>query len=70
MVKRRKIVTTVYLDPGQLDDLGKLAELDKTNRSFLIREALANYLEKRKSELPTKSELSTRQSSFFDDDIQ
>lgn len=68
--KRRKIVTTIYLDPGQLDDLGKLAELDSTNRSIVIRQALGEYLERRKDEIPPKPDYDSRQQRMFGEDIR
>jgi predicted transcriptional regulator len=48
LAKRRKIITTVYLDPGQLDEIEKIARIDKKNKSLIIREALEEYLEKRR----------------------
>lgn len=51
MGRRRKIITTVYLDPEQLENLGKLATMDNTTKSEIIREALEDYLKKREGDL-------------------
>lgn len=51
MGRRRKIITTVYLDPGQLEDLVKLATMDNRTKSEIIREALEDYLKKREGDL-------------------
>lgn len=51
---RRKISTTVYLNPGQLEDMKALAERLRRPTAGLIREALDEYLDKRRLQLPPR----------------
>lgn len=51
---RRKILTTVYFDPGQLEDLKALALKDRTAYAVVMRAAVDMYLKSRRLELPPR----------------
>ncbi len=52
---RKKISTTVYFNPGQLDDLKALSDKDRVPTAVLIRAALDAYLAGRRLEIPARA---------------
>jgi hypothetical protein len=52
MMARRKISTTVYLEPAQLRDLRALSDHTRVPQASMIREAVHQYLASRRSEIP------------------
>lgn len=52
---RRKEVITTQVRPDQLRDLNALAELDRRPRAGLIRDAVDDYLARRRHEIPVEA---------------
>lgn len=52
---RKKISTTVYLEPSQVRDLKALSDLTRVPQAVLIRDALQDYLNGRRHEIPNPS---------------
>lgn len=53
---RKKIATTVYLEPEQDRDLKALHRKTRRPVASLIREAIADYLVARRQEIPVEAE--------------
>ena len=50
---RRKISMTIYLEPEQVRDLRALSDSTRRPQASMIREAIQDYLNVRRSEIPS-----------------
>lgn len=49
---RKKVSTTVYLEPEQVRDLKALSDSTREPQASMIRQAIQDYLDDRRSEIP------------------
>ena len=49
---RRKVSITIYLEPEQVRDLRVLSDSTRRPQASMIREAIQDYLDSRRSEIP------------------
>lgn len=64
-MSRKKISTTVYLDPEQVIDLAALSKATKVPQAVYVREAIDDVLKKHRDKIPAR-EADPRQTSIFD----